>query len=306
MRASLLFLAVCLAACSHDPALPYAKLFSDDTPDNNDDNNDDTEAPDTDDDGGDDTPHHPDGYAEPNVHGTAAKLQEEACVSCHGATLEGDGDAVSCDSCHDTTWRTDCTFCHGGDDNSTGAPPAGIAGADPFGVHTWHVTENRKPAYGCVQCHVMPADVLSSGHLFVGDTTPGVSEVNFTGGLSAVGTYDGAGSCSNLYCHGNGLNDNGQVTASDGPLSCDSCHPYRNSGWDAWSTMSGSHAFHIDYNQNCGHCHDNVNDRNEAMARPDLHVDGEIDRVSAHEMNITEEGCTGTCHEGNHTNLPWE
>lgn len=287
MRA--LALTLLLVGCSREPEYATPKSTGDGTGD-----------------AGSDGPHHPDGYADPSVHGTSAKLQDEACTSCHGDTLEGTATAPSCDSCHEAGWRTDCTRCHGGEDNATGAPPTGIAGEDPFGVHTWHVTENRKPGYGCEQCHAVPTGVLSPGHLFVGDTTPGVAEVDFSAGLSAAGTYQGNGTCSDLYCHGDGQNDNGEVSVGDGPLSCDSCHPYRRSGWDAWATMSGTHAFHIQYNENCGHCHDNVNDRNEAMAQPALHVDGEIDRQSAHAMDITPEGCTGTCHEGNHTDLPWE
>ena len=33
---------------------------------------------------------------------------------------------MSCDDCHDEGWRTDCVFCHGGVDDTTGAPPEDI------------------------------------------------------------------------------------------------------------------------------------------------------------------------------------
>lgn len=262
-----------------------------------------TTPPDT---ASDTSPHHPEGYAAPAVHGAAAVIQEEACVDCHGGDLTGDGAAVSCDNCHEEGWRTDCTRCHGGEDNQTGAPPAPVFKNSSFETHSWHVEENSNPAYGCEQCHTTPADVLSAGHLFVGDSTPGAAEVDFSGGLSPEGTYLGGGSCTNLYCHGSGLENSGEVSDADGPLSCDTCHPFRDSGSAAWSTMSGDHTFHVAYNPNCGHCHNNVNDRNNAMPDPSLHVDGRIDRVSAHAMTIEEDNtCSGECHGAIHDKHQW-
>ena len=41
------------------------------------------------------------------------------CLTCHE-----DDRNNQCNQCH-TGWATRCTFCHGGRDNATGAPPAG-------------------------------------------------------------------------------------------------------------------------------------------------------------------------------------
>ena len=45
--------------------------------------------------------YHPEGYGEADQHGMEAKLQTQACKTCHGDTLEGCGGANSCNNCHD-------------------------------------------------------------------------------------------------------------------------------------------------------------------------------------------------------------
>ena len=73
--------------------------------------------------------HHPDGWAAADTHGLAAKFVQEDCRSCHGLQLDGGPVGVSCDGCHQPNWKTTCTFCHGGTDNQTGAPPRDITNA---------------------------------------------------------------------------------------------------------------------------------------------------------------------------------
>ncbi|MEC8425791.1 MAG: hypothetical protein VX000_18530, partial [Myxococcota bacterium] len=114
--------------------------------------------------------YHPDGYADPSQHGGAAKASVERCVSCHGEDLTGEGDALSCDTCHAEGWRTDCTRCHGGTDDASGAPPRYIAGGEEgalatFWSHTPHGSGELGAAVSCGTCHVVPTDVLSDGHL---------------------------------------------------------------------------------------------------------------------------------------------
>ena len=140
--------------------------------------------------------HHPDGYEAPEVHGLAAKLSEESCVECHAADLTGDGDAISCDSCHPAGWRTSCTFCHGGlNGDVDGLPPEDIDNETDealisFGAHPEHADPGGigHPAYSCDQCHVLPGGALAAGHAI--DDTPGVAEVDLSGGLSWEGGYD--------------------------------------------------------------------------------------------------------------------
>ncbi len=67
---------------------------------------------------------HPVGFNSPSVHGPATVEGKSDCRVCHGVNLEGsvENGIPSCDECHPAAWRTRCTFCHGGQDNESGAP----------------------------------------------------------------------------------------------------------------------------------------------------------------------------------------
>jgi predicted CxxxxCH...CXXCH cytochrome family protein len=84
--------------------------------------------------------------------------------------------------------------------------------------------QGQAAAQDCVQCHSKPTDVLSGGRLFVGDATPDAVEVVFAGGLSAAGSYEGAVSCSNLYCHGTGLVPSATIQDTNPVQGCGDCH----------------------------------------------------------------------------------
>jgi predicted CxxxxCH...CXXCH cytochrome family protein len=259
--------------------------------------------------GDDDGRHHPDGFYAPEAHGPAAKQQDEACTSCHGADLTGGTAAEpSCDACHPSDWRTDCTFCHGGTDNTTGAPPRDISGetsasATTFPEHTAHVTTNLHAAFDCEQCHSRPTDVLSVGHIFVGDTTKGVAETDFTLGLSPAGSYDGLGGCSNLYCHGNGQGNNGTATSGDDVSACDDCHGSRT---NRRGDLSGRHSDHLEEGLGCAECHSATVSGDSTVSDPAKHVNGVADVVLPYGMARDERGfCTGTCHEEYHGGRLW-
>lgn len=245
---------------------------------------------------------HPTGYDDPAAHGMDAKYQVLACVECHGADLAGGDVAVSCDTCHESNWRTDCTWCHGDPDNTTGAPPVDInnsATGISFPEHTTHITSDLHATWECVQCHTTPHDVLSAAHLFLGDTTPGITEVLFTGGLSPSGRYDGGGSCSNLYCHGTGQSGAVGTVASGATESCHLCHG------DATSTrgMSGAHTTHLgrEVGAECGDCHEDARG-STAIDNAAIHVDGNIDVAlpSGITFDSRSHTCTGTCHDERH------
>ena len=71
---------------------------------------------------------HPPGWAQPTMHGAAFNTQGPAScatASCHGVALTGGASNVSCNGCH-SNWQTTCTFCHGGTDNVSGAPPESV------------------------------------------------------------------------------------------------------------------------------------------------------------------------------------
>jgi hypothetical protein len=253
--------------------------------------------------------YHPTGWVAPEVHGRAAKLSEQVCIDCHGASLEGGDVDVSCDSCHAAGWRTDCTFCHGGVEDLSGAPPRDIrdrvAAADMgFVPHGAHVRGTIHAPFGCDTCHAQPLDVLSPGHLFVGDINPAVAEVDLSGGLSASGVW-AAGGCSNLYCHGyNGLS-NGALAHDAGPQGCADCHPDSTSGSAAWrSRMSGQHDRHVS-RYGCHECHGDTVNAAGAVVGPTLHVNGEADLRLPSTMVRSSGTCAGTCHGEEHEADRW-
>jgi predicted CxxxxCH...CXXCH cytochrome family protein len=244
---------------------------------------------------------HPDGFAAGSVHGTEMELQRSDCRGCHGADLTG-GQGPGCDGCHSgatpDAWRTDCTFCHGGGLTDTGAPPVDLgstntSAAQSFVAHTKHVTQGVAAASDCVQCHRKPTDVMSAGHAF--DATPEAAEISMANGLSPAGSYNGNGTCANVYCHGNGRT-NGTYTDGLGPLSCNGCHPTNG--------LAGKHEKHInDENMTCNECHLQVAGSSTTIIAPALHVDG----VKQMQMEVTTivwdpatRRCTGPCHGENH------
>ena len=253
--------------------------------------------------------YHPENWAEAENHGQAMKHQEQDCRSCHGDTLEGQV-GPSCDTCHQAGWRTNCTYCHGGIETMNGAPPRDIDGSlDPllnsFKVHTQHVSNNNHPAYACSQCHLEPDNVLSIGHAF--DQTPKVAEVDFSNGLSNGGRYEGNGRCSNIYCHGNGL-DRGDYTHDDAQPNCNGCHPSQSSPRIEWRQMSGAHRDHLREDLQCADCHQmTVNTDGDRIIDANLHVNGQVDfEFSNNEMNRGNDGrCAGSCHNEAHDRADW-
>jgi len=236
------------------------------------------------------------------------------CRDCHADDLTGNL-GPSCDTCHTPAdppaWRTDCVFCHGADDNSTGAPPRDLgalpmSGSLSFRAHTVHVTEGISQAYDCTECHRKPSNVLSMEHAF--DDTPGQGEVSFSMGLSFAGNYDGAGTCSSLYCHGNGQGDNGSAVDGSASMQCDSCHPGLASSEGEWETMSGKHRKHLKEGLNCGNCHLDVTQDGLSIWGPLLHVDG-ANQIRFTDLSISYNPatgrCAGDCHGKNHENKSW-
>lgn len=250
------------------------------------------------------TTYHPPGWDDSSEHGIGAKFRTDDCQGCHGSDLSGGSSGVSCDDCHDSGWRNNCTFCHGGTDNNTGAPPEDIDDSTSglsFDAHTSHVSSSKHPDYDCVQCHTKPSDVLSDGHLFNADSTKGVSEVIFKAGLSDVGTYAGAGSCSNLYCHGDGDGKNG--SAKDGnTYGCTDCH---GGMADGGRGLGGKHDDHLEEGVSCEDCHSSTVSSGTTISGPDNHVNGKVDVALPSGMTYSGGECTGNCHGENHNGRNW-
>lgn len=263
--------------------------------------------------------HHPDGYDAAEVHAPHAKLRVQDCRVCHGYDLAGCEGAPSCDGCHQPGWRGNCLYCHGGELNTSGAPPreldlARTAGEATFLVHTAHVQGRMHDGFDCVQCHLKPMHALSPGHMF--DDTHGRAEVDFSAGLSPSGRYDGDGGCAQLYCHGDGRNA-GSRRHDDGAVGCESCHGY---GRDA-EGLTASHARHLQpvnptaaRVDNCSSCHpeaiDVSSDGPVIASNLQLHVNGIVDvaltpTTSADTIELqlqgsSEQRCVGRCHGVEH------
>ena len=248
--------------------------------------------------------YHPAGYKAAKVHGLAAKQQKEDCRTCHGADLLGGSSSVSCDSCHKKGWRTNCVYCHGGYDNLTGAPPDDLDNAlSPaalnFPPHTVHVVPGNNAPFDCKHCHLKPTKALDKGHFL--DTTPGKAEVDLTKGLSASGKYS-SGTCSSLYCHGNGRGHNGTLKSTAAKRTCGSCHPYTSSGSTAWASMSGDHGKHLGKKMVCSDCHSSV-DKNGKITTLSLHINGKVETPKLY--NASGKNCTGLCHSMLHFFHGW-
>lgn len=246
-------------------------------------------------------PYHPPGWDDPREHGMATKLQTETdCRSCHGQDLGGGSAPVACDDCHASGWESNCTFCHGGVESSSGAPPEDIDDNDDpatisFVPHEVHLAGRIMPRYDCDQCHVKPSDALSAGHLF-DDPTAGVAEV-----VIQNGTW-GNGSCGTNYCHGDGRGFNGTVAADAGPRTCGSCHADAANVRD----LSGEHERHVDDGIRCDECHADAQGNN-AIDQPELHVNGARDVAPSGtiQWSAASGRCTGSCHSEGHNNRAW-
>jgi predicted CxxxxCH...CXXCH cytochrome family protein len=252
---------------------------------------------------------HPDGWTNPDRHGAAFNAGGAgACGGCHGADLGGGDVRVSCDRCH-PGWRSNCTFCHGGTDNATGAPPEGIDGETAravFGVgsHTRHVAQTAlHGAYDCARCHVRPVDALSAGHID-GD---GRAEVRMDG-RNAAAVYDrGASTCAATYCHGDGVAASPVVPWTvGGPLGCTACHDDQTVP-RASNTLRGGHEDHVLGERFvCQECHRSVVNAVNGIVAPALHVDGSV-QVAFLAAGFSYVGgrCTGSCHGENHQGERW-
>jgi predicted CxxxxCH...CXXCH cytochrome family protein len=186
------------------------------------------------------TPHDPTwaSSTSPGFHAFEANRGLAACQGCHGATLAGQGSVPGCASCHGqnlpagvASWDRNCTMCHGGTENQTGAPPRTTWGnsgdALRVGAHSAHAGGSAiSPPFDCSVCHHKPIDAFAAGHLDAGP-----AEVLFHG-EAVRGTSPAwdrtAGTCSNVYCHGATLSGGTHTTPSwtggSAQATCGSCH----------------------------------------------------------------------------------
>ena len=228
---------------------------------------------------------------------------QRECGTCHGAPPPAPHpEGGQCGSCHPSMSASDnttfldpslhingvvdlfgadggggaagCSSCHGSDGNP--APPtdlAGNTGRDSVGVgaHREHLAlSSWRREINCSNCHQVPTSIDAPGHIDGDD----IAEVPFDA-LNPNGTVELAtGTCSNLYCHGNGRANNGSASWTDTtPLTCDGCHQSPLPGRAAGG-MSGEHDKHIrDEDMLCSECHAQVVDGAQGILAPALHID---------------------------------
>jgi predicted CxxxxCH...CXXCH cytochrome family protein len=249
---------------------------------------------------------HPPGYNAREQHGYEFdKNGKSTCATanCHGVALTGGSTGgPSCNNCH-SGWQTSCTFCHGGTDNMTGAPPQDVLNMNTaaVGAHTKHVTQTtRHVAWDCTYCHIKPANAVDTGHI---DGTGGIvqAEVIFSG-LNPAGAFTATTmTCANMYCHGTGVAGNTKTApawTSTTTLACvDGCH-----GGDPNRTAMSSNHRRSDHKKSCATCHKNVVDANNNIINLNLHVNGARDvqfSNAGSSYNPTTRACTNTgngCH----------
>jgi predicted CxxxxCH...CXXCH cytochrome family protein len=161
-----------------------------------------------------------------------------ACGSCHGLPPQSHGGAADCQMCHSDinaskqltdlsahiTGRvalkpgitdSSCTACHGGDDGNP-APPRDLEGntsssSPGVGAHQNHLNPDDHicAPMACGDCHLVPENVLSPGHIVTGQppsvfpTTIATTGKAYADGAQPVWDAN-ALTCTNTYCHGGG------------------------------------------------------------------------------------------------------
>lgn len=180
--------------------------------------------------------------------------------------------------------------CHGTD--SSNAPPKSISGATEttavaVGAHQQHLnaasTWHRPVA--CADCHVVPAEVGSPGHMD-GD---GKAEVTFSMTAGPGAAWNGT-TCT-TRCHGSTAIGGAQPTPTwtrvDGSqATCGSCHGV------------APPAPHPANASKCATCHPTLEEDSVTFRDPASHIDGKVDVVGAGATG----GCT-SCH-GSTTSAP--
>ncbi|HET9552814.1 MAG TPA: CxxxxCH/CxxCH domain-containing protein [Anaeromyxobacteraceae bacterium] len=151
------------------------------------------------------------------------------------ALLAGAAVLAACDKARQagaTSAAQTCTGCHGGTDNTTGAPPRALDGstavsARGVGSHTAHI----KAGVACESCHRVPTRIEDASHIdgAVTITFSDLAKKGIPVDQQATMWNPAAGTCA-VYCHGTGLGLGGTnltpvwTAPPAGGLGCTACH----------------------------------------------------------------------------------
>ena len=213
-------------------------------------------------------------------------------------------DVALCDQCHGSGPGS-CTSCHGGLDNQTGAPPAGLRGESSttdlaVGAHTAHVSGGSLAvAFECSECHLIPSSIAAPGHL----GADSVAELTWGSLAGSTASWNRAtATCSGVYCHGSfagGTASNAPIWTGTDQAACGTCHDV---GSDPASLL-WKHEAHVGVGLSCGECHASVTDTLLAIIDPVLHVNGQVDTLTR-DPSVCESchgsgpGACTACHGG--------
>ena len=192
----------------------------------------------------------------PDSHGKVSLVNgTDGCFICHSNSGDGGKVGIACYDCHAELTEL-CVSCHGGIDNSTGAPPLGLRGetADTtlaVGAHTVHIEGDIvSNGIACNNCHINPVTILDVTHLDIiesGAVPDSIAEIVWhgfaDGGQRRVWDRTSR-TCSNTYCHGKfegGRENNAPVWTATGQAECGSCH---DNGTNP-EELGWKHEFHI-------------------------------------------------------------
>lgn len=239
--------------------------------------------------------------------------------NCHGRLTRQWGTLSSaltlCDKCHGSASSA------GGFYGTRGPDSAVLNSMSGVGVHDIHIQNPNSPrkstfnrftsyavGYACSQCHNVPTGPFTGGHI----DTPIPAEVPFSNKSSiakagsasyrlfSTPTYNfGTQSCSNIWCHGGGMDSNSgrgnyagvapvisrtnpqwnvPYLTGNGNTDCTKCHALPPQAPDSSYTHFGKTL------NTCNSCHQHIGADGLSIKNKALHVNGVIDG-----------GCTG-CH----------
>lgn len=239
------------------------------------------------------------------------------CYKCHGHDLSGGIAESACSECHGND-LDDCTACHGGLIDSTGAPPYALSGATEdttlaVGAHSSHVSGSViSDGVPCGSCHIVPEHPWDTTHfdfsIYDGPgTIDSVAEVIWGEFENGGGSWSReTKSCSNTYCHGNfynGYTDNSPIWTEPDQALCTSCH---DDGTKIIKLGRG-HIIHHFQGVDCEGCHAatvaTINEENNIIG-PQFHVNGQIEIKFITDIGIYFDGsCSdmGDCHRRDET-----
>jgi predicted CxxxxCH...CXXCH cytochrome family protein len=190
-------------------------------------------------------------------------------ISCHN-----DGTAVATSVVNNlpATWgtTTNCSGCHG-------FPPAYVNGLPKANSHSAHASYS----FGCNRCHygttyngTVISDTNKHANHAYDVSAPLGDTLSYT--FAATG-----GTCTNSYCHSNGVSvaisviptNNAPKWGTVGPLACNSCHGFP-PAYASGTPKANSHANH---SFGCNYCHAGTTSDGATVTGKALHVNGSYD-----------------------------